>query len=56
MYALGPLEGLRVRRLLDRMDRYTPPAAAPGWSPTAMEPEPEHQSEAAHAADPAPVA
>ena len=33
LYALGPLEGLRIRRLIDRMDRFVPPAAAPHWSP-----------------------
>ena len=33
LYALGPLEGLRIRRLIDRMERFVPPAAAPHWSP-----------------------
>jgi hypothetical protein len=33
LYALGPLEGLRVRRLIGRIERYTPPAAAPHWQP-----------------------
>jgi dihydroorotate dehydrogenase (NAD+) catalytic subunit len=33
LYALGPLEGLRIRRLIGRMERYTPPAAAPHWQP-----------------------
>ncbi len=32
-YALGPLEGLRIRRLIDRVARFTPPATAPHWSP-----------------------
>ena len=31
MYALGPLEGIRIRRLISRMDRFEPPAAAPTW-------------------------
>lgn len=35
LYALGPLEGLRIRRLISRMERYTPPAAAPHWDPEA---------------------
>ena len=34
-YALGPLEGLRIRRLISRVERYTPPAAAPHWQPAA---------------------
>ena len=25
LYALGPLEGLRIRRLIDRVARFTPP-------------------------------
>ena len=29
LYALGPVEGLRIRRLIDRVARFTPPAAAP---------------------------
>jgi hypothetical protein len=33
LYALGPLEGLRIRRLISRMERFTPPAAAPHWQP-----------------------
>jgi hypothetical protein len=33
LYALGPLEGLRIRRLIGRMERFVPPAAAPHWSP-----------------------
>lgn len=33
LYALGPLEGLRIRRLIDRVARFTPPAAAPHWEP-----------------------
>ena len=33
LYALGPVEGLRIRRLIDRVARYTPPAAAPHWEP-----------------------
>ena len=35
LYALGPLEGLRIRRLISRVARYTPPEAAPHWSPGA---------------------
>ena len=34
LYALGPVEGLRIRRLIDRMARYTPPESAPHWTPT----------------------
>lgn len=33
LYALGPLEGLRIRRLIGRVARFTPPAGAPHWSP-----------------------
>jgi dihydroorotate dehydrogenase (NAD+) catalytic subunit len=33
LYALGPIEGLRIRRIIDRVAGYTPPAAAPHWSP-----------------------
>jgi dihydroorotate dehydrogenase (NAD+) catalytic subunit len=33
LYALGPLEGLRIRRLIGRVGRYRPAAAAPHWSP-----------------------
>lgn len=33
LYALGPLEGLRIRRLISKIERYTPPAAAPHWRP-----------------------
>ena len=33
LYALGPLEGLRIRRLISRMERYVPPATAPHWRP-----------------------
>ncbi len=33
LYALGPLEGLRIRRLIARVARYAPPAAAPHWQP-----------------------
>ena len=33
LYALGPVEGLRIRRLVDRVARFTPPAAAPHWVP-----------------------
>jgi dihydroorotate dehydrogenase (NAD+) catalytic subunit len=31
LYALGPVEGLRIRRLIDRVAGYSPPAAAPHW-------------------------
>jgi dihydroorotate dehydrogenase (NAD+) catalytic subunit len=33
LYALGPIEGLRIRRLIDRVAAFTPPAAAPHWEP-----------------------
>ncbi len=33
LYALGPLEGLRIRRLISRMERFVPPSAAPTWKP-----------------------
>jgi dihydroorotate dehydrogenase (NAD+) catalytic subunit len=39
-YALGPLEGLRLRRLLSRMERYEPPEGAPVWRRPEVEPEP----------------
>jgi dihydroorotate dehydrogenase (NAD+) catalytic subunit len=32
LYALGPLEGIRIRRLIGRMEGYTPPATAPHWT------------------------
>ncbi|MGZ9159734.1 MAG: dihydroorotate dehydrogenase [Candidatus Limnocylindrales bacterium] len=32
LYALGPLEGLRIRRLIGRMERFVPPASAPHWT------------------------
>ena len=32
-YALGPLEGLRIRRLISKVAAFTPPAAAPHWEP-----------------------
>lgn len=35
LYALGPLEGLRIRRLIGRMERFVPPTAAPHWTPGA---------------------
>lgn len=35
LYALGPLEGLRIRRLIGRMERFVPPASAPHWMPDA---------------------
>jgi dihydroorotate dehydrogenase (NAD+) catalytic subunit len=31
LYALGPLEGLRLRRLLDRVAGFQPPTTAPHW-------------------------
>ena len=34
LYALGPLEGLRIRRLISRVARYAPPDAAPHWRPS----------------------
>jgi len=33
LYALGPIEGLRIRRLIDRVAMFTPPAAALHWEP-----------------------
>ncbi len=33
MYALGPIEGLRIRRLISKIARYEVPAAAPHWQP-----------------------
>ena len=39
LYALGPVEGLRIRRLITRVARFTPPAAAPHWQP-ATRPDP----------------
>jgi dihydroorotate dehydrogenase (NAD+) catalytic subunit len=38
VYAIGPLEGFRIRRLVSRVAAYTPPAAAPHWRPAAAEP------------------
>ena len=34
LYALGPIEGLRIRRLIDRVARFTPPARRRTGSPT----------------------
>jgi dihydroorotate dehydrogenase (NAD+) catalytic subunit len=31
LYVLGPLEGLRIRRLIDRVAAYVPPETAPHW-------------------------
>ena len=31
LYALGPVEGLRIRRLISRVAGFTPPDAAPHW-------------------------
>lgn len=36
LYALGPLEGLRIRRLISKVASFTPPAAAPHWDPEAV--------------------
>ena len=33
LYALGPVEGLRIRRLIGRVARFTPPGEAPHWQP-----------------------
>jgi hypothetical protein len=33
LYALGPIEGLRLRRLIARVAAFTPPDAAPHWQP-----------------------
>ena len=42
LYALGPLEGLRIRRLISRVARFAPPETAPHWTPEAeAEPSPE---------------
>jgi dihydroorotate dehydrogenase (NAD+) catalytic subunit len=38
LYALGPVEGLRIRRLIDRVARFTPPASAPHWEPARVAP------------------
>ncbi|MGH2475150.1 MAG: hypothetical protein ACRDIL_07780, partial [Candidatus Limnocylindrales bacterium] len=38
LYALGPLEGIRIRRLISRMERYAPPEAAPHWTADASAP------------------
>jgi len=38
LYALGPLEGLRIRRLISRVAAYAPPEAAPHWRPDAIGP------------------
>jgi dihydroorotate dehydrogenase (NAD+) catalytic subunit len=35
LYALGPIEGLRLRRLISRVAAFTPPEAAPHWQPAA---------------------
>jgi dihydroorotate dehydrogenase (NAD+) catalytic subunit len=32
-YVLGPIEGLRIRRLIGKVAAFTPPAAAPHWQP-----------------------
>jgi dihydroorotate dehydrogenase (NAD+) catalytic subunit len=37
LYALGPLEGLRIRRLISRVDAFAPPEAAPHWRPAETE-------------------
>lgn len=49
-YLLGPIEGLRIRRLIDRVARYQPPAHAPRWLSPAEPPRP-----SAEAAAPEPV-
>ena len=59
LYALGPLEGLRIRRLISRMERFVPPATAPHWQP-AVGPGPDggraHDSgDSGGATDPAPA-
>ena len=59
LYALGPIEGLRIRRLIDRMERFVPPASAPTWSPVegVTEPPPATPEPSTHpAAEPAGVA
>jgi dihydroorotate dehydrogenase (NAD+) catalytic subunit len=46
LYALGPLEGLRIRNLIRRIERYEPPSAvSPRWS--------RHESSDGVAVDPA---
>ena len=37
LYALGPLEGLRIRRLISRVAAFAPPEAAPHWRPAETE-------------------
>ena len=53
LYALGPVEGLRIRRLIDRVARFTPPATAPHWEPAATRASPSAPGPAARLA-PAP--
>ena len=48
LYALGPLEGLRIRRLISRVERYAPPATAPHWQPAGRR----HRRRRAARADP----
>jgi len=52
LYALGPLEGLRIRRLISRVERHTPPANAPHWRPVV----PDATEPAPDATEPAPDA
>ena len=33
LYALGPIEGVRIRRLIERVAAFAPPNAAPHWTP-----------------------
>ncbi|MCJ7709731.1 MAG: hypothetical protein MUQ32_02770, partial [Chloroflexi bacterium] len=33
LYVLGPVEGLRIRRLITRVAGFTPPDGAPHWQP-----------------------
>ncbi len=60
MYALGPLEGMRIRRLISSVAGYAPPAAAPHWQPavtpvSALAPVPGSASGPAASAEPAPA-
>jgi dihydroorotate dehydrogenase (NAD+) catalytic subunit len=36
LYALGPLEGLRIRRLISKVSGFSPPASAPHWDADAV--------------------
>ena len=55
LYALGPLEGLRIRRLVKRVAGFTPPDAAPHWTPRARSDEAVGVAGDAPAPEPTPV-